>query len=306
MTGTISKLVAVILLICICSCRNSVTRQGSLNFPVDDSVPAGEAEKLSEEAIADIVQNIASPVEIAAILQALNVPFSAEYLAPTQGADRLTTNFQKAVMLGIYGADLGYLNMYEKTGNSVDVLSTIKRLADGLRVGQYFDFETLKRLSVNKSDLDSLLFMSVNSYNQIDQYLRQNGRGSISALMIAGVWIEGQYLATQVVTDHQDKVLRDRIGEQKIILGDLLMLLRPYRESNAEYATLYNMMEQISASYRDVRITYRLGEPETLEQDGRLVMIQHEESIVEMTDEQLMTIAQLSGDVRNKLISGKL
>lgn len=306
MTGTISKLVAVILLICICSCRNSATRQGSLNFPVDDSVPAGEAEKLSEEAIADIVQNIASPVEIAAILQALNVPFSAEYLASTQGSDRLTTNFQKAVMLGIYGADLGYLNMYEKTGNSVDVLSTIKRLADGLRVGQYFDFETLKRLSVNKSDLDSLLFMSVNSYNQIDQYLRQNGRGSISALMIAGVWIEGQYLATQVVTDHQDKILRDRIGEQKIILGDLLMLLRPYRESSAEYTALYDMMEQVSASYRDVRITYRLGEPETLEQDGRLVMIQHEESIVEMTDEQLTRIAELSGDVRNKLISGKL
>lgn len=306
MTGTISKLVAVILLVCICSCRNSVTRQGSLNFPVDDSVPAGEAEKLSEEAIADIVQNIASPVEIAAILQAMNVPFSAEYLASTLGAERLTTNFQKAVMLGIYGADLGYLNMYEKTGNSIDVLSTIKRLADGLRVGQYFDFETLKRLSVNKSDLDSLLFLSVNSYNQTDLYLRENGRGSISALMIAGVWIEGQYLATQVITGHQDKILRDRIGEQKIILGDLLMLLRPYRESSAEYTALYGMIEQISTAYRDVRITYRLGEPETLEQDGRLVMIQHEESIVEMTDEQLIRIADLSRDVRNKLISGKL
>ena len=306
MTGTISKLVAVILLICICSCRNSVTRQGSLNFPIDDSVPAGEAEKLSEEAIADIVQNIASPVEIAAILQALNVPFSAEYLASTQGADRLTTNFQKAIMLGIYGADLGYLNMYEKTGNSVDVLSTIKRLADGLRVGQYFDFEILKRLSINKTDLDSLLFMSVNSYNQIDRYLRENERGSISALMITGVWVEGQYLATQVVADHHDKILRDRIGEQKIILGDLLMLLRPYKESSTEYAALYNMMEQISGSYRDVRITYRLGEPETLEQDGRLVMIQHEESMVEMTDDQLMKIADLSKDFRNKLISGKL
>jgi hypothetical protein len=306
MTGFISKLVAVILLICICSCRNSVTRQGNLNFPVDDSVPAGEAEKLSEEAIADIVQNIASPVEIAAILQAMNVPFSAEYLASTLGAERLTTNFQKAVMLGIYGADLGYLNMYEKTGNSIDVLSTIKRLADGLRVGQYFDFETLKRLSVNKSDLDSLLFLSVNSYNQTDLYLRENGRGSISALMIAGVWIEGQYLATQVITGHKDEILRDRIGEQKIILGDLLMLLRPYRESSAEYTSLYDMMEQISTAYREVRITYRLGEPETLEQDGRLVMIQHEESIVEMTDEQLIRIADLSRDVRNKLISGKL
>jgi hypothetical protein len=305
MTGTIPKLVAVILLICVCSCKNGATKQGGLNFPIADSVPAGEAEKLSEEAIADIVQNISSPVEIAAILQTMNVPFSAEYLTPTQGADRLTTNFQKAVMLGIYGADLGYLNMYEKTGNSVDVLSTIKRLADGLRVGQYFDFETLKRLSVNKSDLDSLLFLSVNSYNQIDQYLRESGRGSISALMIAGVWVEGQYLATRVVSNHPDKILRDRIGEQKIILGDLLMLLRPYRESGADYTALYDMMEEISASYRDVRITYKLGEPETIEQDGRLVMIQHEESLVEMTDEQLVKIADLSGEVRKKLISGK-
>lgn len=304
MTGTISKLVAVILLVSVCSCRNSNTKQGGLSFPVADSVPAGEAEKLSEEAIADIVQNIASPVEIAALLQNMEVPFSAEYLAPTQGADRLTTNFQKAVMLGVYGADLGYLNMYEKTGNSVDVLSTIKRLADGLRVGQYFDFETLKRLSVSKSNLDSLLFLSVSSYNQIDRYLRDNNRGAISALMIAGVWIEGQYLATQVAVKNPGEALRDRIGEQKIILGDLLLLLRPYRESGADYAALYEMMEEISNAYRDVRISYRLGEPETAEQDGRLVMIQHEESIVEMSDEQLTAIAAVSKDLRNKLILG--
>ena len=305
MRGTISKLLTVIMLISVCSCRNSNTRQGGLGFPIADSVPAGEAEKLSEEAVADIVQNIASPVEIAAILQSMEVPFTAEYLAPTQGADRLTTNFQKAVMLGIYGADLGYLNMYEKTGNSVDVLSTIKRLADGLRVGQFFDFETIKRLSVSKSNLDSLLFLSVNSYNQIDRHLRDNNRGSISALMIAGVWIEGQYLATQVAISNPDKILRDRIGEQKIILGDLLMLLRPYRESSAEYTALLDMMEEISNTYREVRITYRLGEPETAEQDGRLVMIQHEESIVEMSDEQLAEIAAASKEVRNNLIHGK-
>jgi hypothetical protein len=305
MRGTISKLLTVILLISVCSCWNSNTRQGGLGFPIADSVPAGEAEKLSEEAVADIVQNIASPVEIAAILQSMEVPFSVEYLAPTQGADRLTTNFQKAVMLGMYGADLGYLNMYEKTGNSVDVLSTIKRLADGLRVGQFFDFETIKKLSVSKSNLDSLLFLSVNSYNQIDRYLRDNNRGAISALMITGVWIEGQYLATQVAISNPDRILRDRIGEQKIILGDLLMLLRPYRESGADYTALLDMMEEISSTYRDVRITYRLGEPETSEQDGRLVMIQHEESIVEMSNEQLAEIAAVSKEVRNNLIHGK-
>jgi len=305
MTGTLSKLVALLLLIIVCSCRNNTPRQGDLIFPVADSVPASQAENLSDEAIADIVQNIASPVEISAILQTINVPFSAEYLAPTVGSDRLTTNFQKAVMLGIYGADLGYLNMYEKTGTSIDVVSTIKQLADGLRVGQFFDFETIKRLSVNKSDLDSLLFISVRSYNNIDEYLRQNNRGAISALMITGVWVEGQYLATQVVSKYPDKILRDRIGEQKIILNDLLMLLLPYKDSNDEYGSLYGMMKQISDAYHDIRITYKLGEPETIEQEGRLVMIQHEESMVEMTDEQLSKVKNLSLEVRNKLIEGK-
>jgi len=304
MTATFLRLAAIILLTVAYSCGNSSTRHGNLGFPVADSVPAGEAEKLSEEAIADIVQNIASPVEIAAIMQSMEIPFSAEYLAPTQGADRLSTNFQKAVMLGIYGADLGYLNIYEKTGTSVDLLSTIKRMADGLRVGQFLDFETLKRLSVSKSNLDSLLFLSVNSYNKIDEYLRENNRGSVSALMIAGVWIEGQYLATQVTAAYPDRVLRDRIGEQKIILGDLLMLLRPYRDSSGDYSSLYNMMEEISNAYRDVRITYKLGEPETVEEDGRLVMKQHEESLVEMTDDQLEEITGISEKVRNKLISG--
>ena len=116
--------------------------------------------------------------------------------------------------------------------------------------------------------------------------------------------IEAQYLVTQVAEKFPDEILRDRIGEQKIILNDLLMLLRPYRATNAEYTSFYTMMEQLSAAYRDVRITYRLGEPETVEQDGRLVMIQHEESIVQMTDEQLSAIVKMSLEIRNKLISG--
>jgi len=79
----------------------------------------------------------------------------------------------------------------------------------------------------------------------------------------------------------------------------------PYKDSNDEYGSLYGMMKQISDAYHDIRITYKLGEPETIEQEGRLVMIQHEESMVEMTDEQLSKVKNLSLEVRNKLIEGK-
>jgi len=305
MTGKLARLAVLMLLIVVCSCKNNTKKQGDLPFPVIDSVTIAESEKLSEEAIADIVQNVSSPVEIAYMVRAMEVPFSANYLSSTKGVEQLSTNFQKAMMLGVYGADLGYLNTYEQTGNSIEVVSSIKNLADGLRVGQFFDYESIKRLSLNKTNLDSLLYISVSAYNKIDEYLRVNDRGSLSALMITGVWIEGQFLITQVVTDYPEKILKDRIGSQKIILNDLLMLLRPYKDTSKEYSNLYAMMEQLSGLYRDVRITFTIGEPETVERNGRLVLIQKESSVVEMTDQQLEKIVGFTMDIRNKLISGE-
>src|SRR5664279_2550255 len=170
------------------SCRNSKSKTSEFVFPQSDSVPISESEKLSPEAIADISKNISSPVEIANLLQTLEVPFNQDYIASSIDVNRQNTNFDKALKLGILGADLGYLNMYEKTGSSLDIVSSIRKIAEDIKVGQFFDFESIKRLSRNKSNLDSLLYLSIDSYNQIDKYLRENDRGQLSALMILGVW----------------------------------------------------------------------------------------------------------------------
>jgi hypothetical protein len=291
-----------VLFVCF-SCRNSSNNKGEFVFPEADSVPISEAEKLSPEAIADISRNISSPVEIANLLQMLDVPFSQDYLAADIDANKQSTNFDKALKLGILGADLGYLNMYEKTGSSLEVLSSIRKLAEDIKVGQFFDFESIKRLSQNKSNLDSLLFISIDSYTQIDNYLRENDRGQLSALMIIGVWIEGQYLATQVVSKFPDKMLSDRIGEQKIILNDLLLLISPYCNRDSEFSDLCKDLQNIKDIYRDVRITYTQGDPISEEKDGALVITQTETSVVEMTQEQLNGVIGITKNIRNKLIA---
>ncbi len=291
----------IAVLICF-SCRNSSNDNREFVFPEVDSIPLSEAEKLSPEAIADISRNIASPVEIANLLQLLDVPFSQKYLASSIDANKQSTNFNKALKLGILGADLGYLNMYEKTASSLDILSSIRRLAEDINVGQFFDFESIKKLSQNKSNLDSLLFISIDSYSQIDDYLRNNDRGQLSALMVIGVWIEGQYLATQVVSQYPDKMLSDRIGEQKIILNDLLLLISPYCNRDTEFKVLCSNLQDIKNLYRDVRITYTQGDPVSTEKDGGLVIEQTESSVVEMTDKQLEDIIEITKNIRNRLI----
>lgn len=284
------------------SCRNSSNKASEFVFPEADSVPVSEAEMLSPEAIQDISKNISSPVEIANLLQTLEVPFSPNYLASSIDAKKQSTGFDKALKLGILGADLGYLNMYEKTGSSLDLLSSIRKLAEDIKVGQFFNFEAIKRLSQNKSNLDSLLFISIDSYSQIDTYLRDNDRGQLSALMIIGVWIEGQYLATQVVSQYPDSMLRDRIGEQKIILGDLLMLIAPYCNRDKEFQSLCTDLQDIKDKYREIRITYTQGDPISVEKNGALVVEQTETSVVEMSKEQLDGIIEIIKNIRNRLI----
>jgi hypothetical protein len=297
----IIQLVAILF---FCTCRNSSTKNGEFIFSDSDSISLTDAEQLSDEALDDISRNISSPVEIAEILRRMSVPFSTSYLASSIDAGRISTSFDMALKLGILGADLGYLNMYEKTGTAIDVLSSIKKLADGISVGQFFDFETIKRLSLNRSNLDSLFLLSNNSYNQIDKFLREKGRGQLSALMLTGVWIEGQYLASQVLSQHPDTTLRNRIGEQKVILNDLIMLLAPYCNSGQEYRELCKNMQEIKELYRDVKITYTIGEPVMIEKDGALVVVQTDESKVEMSDDQLNAITATSQKIRNRLISG--
>jgi hypothetical protein len=302
MIGRIFILQLIVVLI-IFSCKSSTTKTAEFVFPEADSFPVSEAEKLSAEAIDDISRNISSPMEIAEILQRMSVPFSTSYLGSSIDASKLSTSFDKALRLGILGADLGYLNMYEKTGTAIDILSSIKKLAEGINVGQFFDFEAIKRLSLNRSNLDSLLYISQNSFNQIDKYLRDKGRGQLSALMITGVWIEGQYLATQVLKQKPDTLLRNRVGEQKVILNDLLLLLAPYCNLSPQFTSLCQNMQEMKAKYRDVIIRYTVGDPVIVEKDGNITVLQTEQSFVDMTDEQLKDIIVISSSIRDKQIS---
>ena len=268
------------------------------NLEVDmDDAEVGELQ-ISSETMNEIIQNIASPIEVAALINSMNVPFSTSYLADPESLSTNTTSFEMAYSLGALSADLGYLNMYEKTGTAVNYLSSINRLADALQIGQFFDFATIKRLATTSSDLDSLMFISMNSFNNMDDYLRETDRSNLSALMIAGVWMEGLFLATQVAVLNSNEDLKSMIGEQKLILNDLLLILNNYKNEQV-IQDYINDLEIIKSIYDDVKITYEVGEPQTMEKDGMLMVVQSETSHVMMSDDTLKKIIEVTQEIRN-------
>lgn len=289
-----------VLLLFVTACRSGERgRDNELAIP-DSVLNAGL--EISEDVMQDIVQNISSPVEMAALIKELGVEFSNRYVSETDRVDNLSTSFQQALNLGIFGADLGYLNMYNKTSAVIDYISAIKTLADAIKVGQFFDFTTLKRLATNSKNLDSLMYISVHSFNQMDKYLHSNNRTNLSALIITGVWIEGLYLGTQVYSSAPNETLAERIGEQKLTLEQLMLILENYTKDK-QYDKLLGELETIKEIYEDVSIKIEKGEPEMIEENGMLTIVQNDRSIIEISPEQLSEIAEATENVRNRLIT---
>lgn len=282
------------------SCGNG-DDNGEVIMGPDEENNAAQTD-LDPGAINRVIESLPAPIEMAATIEDMNAPYSKNYLVPSELADGFDTNFKKALGLGFYSADLGYLNVYNQTNAIVEYLTVIKRISDDLDVDQFFDFQTLKRLATNSEDLSELMFQSVNSYHQMDEHLRNTNRSDLSALMVTGVWLEGMYLAAKVYEFKPSEDIRNRIGEQKEILGDLIYVINFFKDK-PYFPELIKEFDKLKEAYQGVVITTTKGEFKEEIVDDIPVIIPDEYTTIEMTEEQFEEITDLIVNIRNKLIS---
>jgi hypothetical protein len=259
------------------------------------------AVNISEEAITNIIQSIPTPIEISSLIKDAGAQYDANMLNPAGNVSKYNSNKDIAFNIGVYSADLGYINIYEKTYSALEYLSAVKKLADEIKIGQFFDFETLKRIAANNKNYDSLLFISTDNFNKMDKHLREQKRGELSVLMITGAWLEGMHVATQVCKVKETKDLVDRVGYQKINLDNLLMILNAYNQ-NKYFADLATEFTRLKKIYEKVAITTEYKEPETKEINGKLVIVDNSKSSVDISEATLQEITVAVDEIRGKLI----
>ncbi len=280
-----------------CSDSNSASDFGE----IPDSL-ADAPLQLSENVVNDMIQNISSPVEMANMIKNSGVGFSQDVLNSSDNMKNYNTSFKRALNLGVYSADLGYINTFNKNTVVVSYLLAVKELADGINVGQFLDFPTLKRLATNSTNLDSLKQLSVSSFNAMDKYLREQKRSNVSSAIVAGAWVEGIYITCCVIEQTNDAELIHRLGEQKDIVNILQIILKNYSKADTNFQALESKIEEVMNAYEGVRITTELGAPITKEVDGMLVIEQNEISHVEITPEQVKDIIESIKGVREFIV----
>ena len=113
-------------------------------------------------------------------------------------SDEFTGTTSQALAMGIYGADLNYASVFGKDNDMYMFLSCAEKLGNKLGLGQVFTKETTDRIEINVADKDSMQSIISETFWSMDAQLHEEGRESVSALIICGGWLEGVYLATQL------------------------------------------------------------------------------------------------------------
>ena len=289
----------VALFLTACGSSKKPDEQAFLNSL--DSAKTGPT--IDEEVINSILQQIPSPLEISVLLKESGTKYSSSLLNTPDNLSKYNSNYKKALNLGVFGTDLGYTNIYQQNQDGIKYLSSIKSLADGLNIGQFFDIETIGRLATNSKNLDSLLLITTQNFNSINHYLQTQSRANLSVLLLIGGWIEAMQITCQVAAkDMNNKNLQEKIGEQKIILEQIVLLLSFYKE-DPNMASLLTDMGDLKQAFDKINIIYTYKESTMEIIDGVAVIKDNSTTTINITNQDVENIKSLTNSIRNKIIS---
>lgn len=190
---------------------------------------------------------IPSPIQTADLIKQAGARFDKALLNDPDNISLYTTTASMALNMGIYGSDLAFAGIFNQNAETIKYMDCTRKLADGLHVLAAFSDDRKTRLENNINNRDSVLGIITDSYWDCDAMLQENEQAHASALMIAGGWIEGLYLACRVAESTNSNDIRIRIVEQRSSLDKLIVLLDKQE---------HNDVTPISAQLKELKVIF--------------------------------------------------
>lgn len=261
-----SLLALTVLAAFLVSCGGGKKEQAEDDFPDD-------MQSFVEE---EFEYPIPTSYEVTKMLQKANANFVFNITNDPDNVDQYVAEWQKAMNLGVYGADLSYASQYNKQEETVEFLKAARTLVEDLNISTAFTPTMIDRMERNLENKDSLILIVTESIHETYRYLNRNGEEKTSLLVIAGSVIEGLYITSQlIISSEYNEQLLDVMGNQKDEINKLVELMDAHAEDEnvnkvlptLRYIDLFfdqigedqkitkGQFEDIYSSIRDMRAT---------------------------------------------------
>ena len=224
--------------------------------------PATEVLKDNKQAIQDvkqaekIFQSLPSPLESAMLIKSAGAKFDRKFLNALDNAKNYSTNRSQALNLGIYTCDLSFASLYDQTQLIIDYMNAAKKMADGLGILDAINQSTIDELEENINNTEVIMKIVSETFLNSNSYLADNDQPAIASIVLVGGWMEGLYIATQLVDEKEfnGNKLVGRIIDQKLSIGVLLSLLDSNKE-NPAVGDLIAQMNKLKIVFDKINIT---------------------------------------------------
>lgn len=289
-----------------CGCAGTVNNGGTVSNVGDSSTTQQNSDlDPNRSALLKVnnrLFNVPSPIQLATMLKSFGQPYRKEILNDVGRSGNYTTTFRQALNVGVYGADLGYINAFDQLPDATAYFGAVRTLTTELGVLNTFNEQTMERIERNSGDKDSLTYIASMVYRESDAYLMNSERNEVSSLIIAGGWLEGLYLLTHICSvDAMSENQMQIIGQQKHPLNNLIELLRPYYGSvGKEFDSFLESLSEIASIYDAINVKYTYKPAET-DEEGKITVI-NSESQVMIEKAHVTAIADKVSRIRESVI----
>jgi len=236
-----------------------------------------------------------SPLQIASIFKKSGLAYLPGLINPSSNSKKYTVSFSKSIGIGLYSADVAYCVINNQTQESMNSMKALKQLADEMGISSVFESDALMtRFERNIAKEDSLVEILSDIQMELDVFLEENEQKHIAITIFSGAWIESMYLASKTVQSKKNGVLSKRLGEQYIILSNIVKALKKHKEEIAGFPALLKDLESIKQIFDQFSfITNKGADEEMSENTG-------------VSDEEIKTLTTKLEEIRTKLINGTI
>ncbi len=227
------------------ACGTKVTEDDVLSSA--DSIAV--VQKAKNDKVQKIFASIPAQSETTALLRDAGAKYNSKILNPFENTSKYSSVKARALNLGVYGIDLGVTNIFDQTQESMLYLRCTNKMATSLGISGAFDENMSSRIDANSDNKDSLLTIITDSYKSADNYLQENGQAGVSSLMVAGGWIEGIYVASQIAISTNNEAIINKIGTEKLTLANLISLLESYKKETEGAADVLKSLNELKVLF---------------------------------------------------------
>lgn len=245
-----------------------------------------------------IFYNLFSPVELTYLISKKESYYNSSLINSINNITKYSESTKVALNLGIYGADISYLWMFEQSQQSLSYRAAIQRLTDKLEIPRDFVNFTYSSAESNAQNFDSLVHIAKVSYLKTDKYLKKTGRNHSASFILLGGWIETLYIATHMY-ENPDAKLMSKIAIQSFSLNSLISLLQQSQD-NINVSEYLLLLKKLKGAFDDLKIQYP---PESLVIDTstKHIKLKNPESI-KINAEKLAEIRKITKQIREHII----